>query len=128
MRKLTGDTDPDCIAHVSLGAARALLPTPEGERSVAVFEHGTLQVKLYAPRGADLEQPHRRDEIYVVAHGQGWFVNDGRRHRFAPHDVIFAAAGVVHRFEDFSDDLLVWVFFYGPEGGESVPVTARPGA
>jgi hypothetical protein len=25
---------------------------------------------------------------------------------------------VTHRFEEFSDDLAVWVFFYGPEGGE----------
>jgi hypothetical protein len=25
----------------------------------------------------------------------------------------------VHRFEDFTEDFLVWVFFYGPEGGES---------
>jgi len=24
-----------------------------------------------------------------------------------------------HRFENFSDDLAVWVFFYGPEGGEA---------
>jgi hypothetical protein len=24
----------------------------------------------------------------------------------------------VHRFEEFSDDLVVWVVFYGPEGGE----------
>ena len=29
-----------------------------------------------------------------------------------------AAAGVEHRFENFSDDFAVWVFFYGPEGGE----------
>ena len=28
-------------------------------------------------------------------------------------------AGVEHRFEEFSDDLAVWVFFYGPEGGEA---------
>jgi hypothetical protein len=28
-------------------------------------------------------------------------------------------AGVVHRFEEFSNDVVVWVFFYGPEGGES---------
>jgi hypothetical protein len=27
-------------------------------------------------------------------------------------------AGTVHRFEDFSDDLTVWVIFYGPQGGE----------
>jgi hypothetical protein len=25
----------------------------------------------------------------------------------------------VHRFEDFTDDLAVWVIFYGPEGGEA---------
>jgi len=24
----------------------------------------------------------------------------------------------VHRFEDFTEDLLTWVVFYGPEGGE----------
>jgi len=84
-----------------------------------VFEHGSLQVKLYAPRGNDAQSPHVRDEIYVVARGEGWFVNGGRRHRFGPHDVLFAQAGVVHRFEDFSDDFAVWVFFYGPERGES---------
>jgi hypothetical protein len=27
-------------------------------------------------------------------------------------------AGVEHRFEGFTDDLVVWVVFYGPEGGE----------
>ena len=37
---------------------------------------------------------------------------------FGPGDCLFAAAGEVHRFEQFSDDLAVWVFFYGPEGGE----------
>jgi tellurite resistance-related uncharacterized protein len=26
---------------------------------------------------------------------------------------------VVHRFEEFTDDMMVWVFFYGPEGGEA---------
>ena len=23
-----------------------------------------------------------------------------------------------HRFEDFTEDLVIWVIFYGPEGGE----------
>ena len=27
-------------------------------------------------------------------------------------------AGVVHRFEDFTDDFATWGMFYGPEGGE----------
>jgi len=55
----------------------------------------------------------------VVARGRGQFLNGGVRHPFGPGDVLFVPAGVVHRFEDFSDDLAVWVFFYGPEGGEA---------
>jgi uncharacterized RmlC-like cupin family protein len=31
---------------------------------------------------------------------------------------IFVPAGRIHRFENFSSDLTVWVVFYGPEGGE----------
>jgi mannose-6-phosphate isomerase-like protein (cupin superfamily) len=127
MRKLTADVAPDSIGHVTLVEAQALLPTPDGKRSAAVFEHGTLQVKLYAPRGGDAQTPHTRDEIYVVARGSGWFVNGERRHRFAPDDVIFAKAGDAHRFEEFSDDFSVWVFFYGPEGGEFDAATAPRG-
>jgi mannose-6-phosphate isomerase-like protein (cupin superfamily) len=119
MRKLTANRMPDEIERITLAEAAAMLPTPEGKRSAAVFEHGTLQVKLYGPRGVDLQQPHTRDEAYVVARGTGSFVNGAHRHPFAPNDVLFVKAGVVHRFEKFSDDFLVWVFFYGPEGGEA---------
>ena len=38
--------------HLPLAAARALKP-PAGALSSAVFEHGTLLLKLYAPRGKD---------------------------------------------------------------------------
>ena len=118
MRKLHGNDDPVERCHITLEEAAPLLPTPDGKRSVALFEHGTLQVKLYAPRGVDPQSPHTRDEIYVIARGTGWFVNGEARHRFAPDDVLFVPAGIVHRFEEFSDDFAVWVFFYGPEGGE----------
>ena len=49
--------------------------------------------------------------------GRGEFVNGSERHAFAPGDVMFVPAGVEHRFEQFTDDLAVWVVFYGPEGG-----------
>ena len=94
------------------------LPGPQGEHNVALFEHGSLVIKLSQPRGVDRQQPHSRDEIYVVAQGSGEFVCGGTRQTFSPRDVLFAAAGVEHRFENFSDDFAVWVFFYGPEGGE----------
>ena len=118
MRKLTGRVDPAEIGRITLDEALALLPTSDGKRSAAVFEHGTLQVKLYAPRGSDPQSPHTRDEVYMVARGKGWFVAGERRHRFGVNDVLFAKAGLRHRFENFSDDLAVWVMFYGPEGGE----------
>jgi quercetin dioxygenase-like cupin family protein len=46
------------------------------------------------------------------------FVKGADRRPFAPGDVIFVEAGVVHRFEDFSPDFTTWVVFWGPEGGE----------
>jgi hypothetical protein len=34
----------------------------------------------------------------------------------SPGDLLFVPAGVDDRLEQFSDDLAVWVVFYGPEG------------
>ena len=104
--------------HISIADALALLPSPDGKRFAAVFAHGTLAVEIYAPRGHDPQQPHTRDEVYIVIAGSGEFLNGDLRHRFAPGDFLFVPAGVVHRFENFSDDLVVWVIFYRPEGGE----------
>ncbi|HEX5706369.1 MAG TPA: cupin domain-containing protein [Pyrinomonadaceae bacterium] len=104
--------------RVSLEEALGLLPTPEGKRFATVFRHGTLLVEIYAPRGQDPQQPHTRDEVYVVARGSGEYVCGGERAPVAQHDFLFAPAGVEHRFENFTDDFAVWVMFYGPEGGE----------
>ena len=82
------------------------------------FQHGSLSVEIYAPRGTDPQKPHTRDEVYFVAAGTGDYVCGDTRQSFGLTDLLFAAAGVVHRFENFTDDLTVWVLFYGPEGGE----------
>ncbi|GAB5475268.1 MAG: hypothetical protein Mars2KO_33670 [Maribacter sp.] len=84
-----------------------------------LFEHGTLSVEIYKPEQVDLQQPHTRDEVYVVVSGTGEFLNDGVRTDFGPGDFLFVPAGVVHRFENFTADFTTWVLFYGPEGGES---------
>jgi mannose-6-phosphate isomerase-like protein (cupin superfamily) len=104
--------------HGGLGPWIEKLPTPEGQPFVVAFEHGTLSVEMFAPRGRDTQTPHRRDEVYVVVRGEGYFVNGPDRHRFGPGDLLFVPAGVEHRFEEFTDDLAVWVLFYGPDGGE----------
>jgi mannose-6-phosphate isomerase-like protein (cupin superfamily) len=107
-------------ASTMIRARDALEKLPESarERSIALFEHGTLTAKLYAPRGSDPQTPHARDEIYVVIRGTGEFVCENEKTKFGPHDFLFVRAGVPHRFDNFSDDFAVWVFFYGPEGGE----------
>ena len=104
--------------HLTVPNGLARLPSPEDERFVELFRHGTLAVELYAPRGTDPQNPHTRDEVYVVVQGKGQFRNGTDRHPFSPGDVLFVPAGVIHRFEEFTDDFAVWVFFYGPEGGE----------
>jgi mannose-6-phosphate isomerase-like protein (cupin superfamily) len=115
---MTDDTPSDATAHIPVAHALAVLDRAAGPRSVPLFRHGTLLVKYYAPRGDDPQKPHVQDEVYVVAHGTGTFFDGTSRRPFAPGDLLFAAAGVTHRFEGFSEDFGVWVLFYGPEGGE----------
>src|SRR5262245_39454013 len=99
------------MPRVQLADALARLPASGGPRFVRVFEHGSLEVEVYAPRGVDPQQPHSRDELYVVMEGRGTFVDGDQRYPFGPGDVLFVPAGRVHRFEDFTDDLAVWVMF-----------------
>ena len=103
---------------VSIEDAMASVPDPEGKRFAQVFAHGSLVVEMFAPRGTDTQTPHSRDEVYVVASGRGEFVSGDKRMSFGPNDFLFVRAGIAHRFENFTNDLFVWVLFYGPEGGE----------
>jgi mannose-6-phosphate isomerase-like protein (cupin superfamily) len=91
---------------------------PDGERFIEAFSHGTLIVELYAPVGSDPQMPHTRVEVYIVVSGSGEFNVAGERSPFKPGDALFVAAGVEHRFENFTADFTTWVIFYGPVGGE----------
>lgn len=104
--------------RVSVEEALARLPGPAGERFVSVLEHGTLQVEIYAPQGTDTQPPHTRDELYLIVKGSGVFLNGRVRQWFSRGDVLFVPAGREHRFEAFTEDLVTWAIFYGPEGGE----------
>ena len=124
MTELPDDRSP--TASLEVADLLSQLPGPSGERSVEGFRRGSLTVKLYAPRGRDPQTPHSRDEAYVVAQGRGHFWDGSVRRPFGPGTFLFVRAGKPHRFEDFTDDLAIWVLFYGPEGGELGP--SRPDA
>jgi len=110
------ESQPGGSFRLGLQEALARLPGPGGERFASILdEGGALEVEIYAPRGVDPQKPHRRDELYAVISGSGFFRLEENRERFGPGDLLLAPARAVHRFEDFTDDLVVWVFFYGPE-------------
>lgn len=93
-----------------------------GTPFVEALAHGSLRVELFAPAAAgldhDIQQPHTQDELYIVQHGHSGFWLDGRSVRVQTGDVLFVPAGAPHHFEDFSDDFVTWVVFYGPPHGE----------
>jgi len=106
------------IPHLTPTTSLATLAKHPGKEFVNLFSHGSLEVEIYRPVKVDKQKPHTRDEIYVIISGSGTFINGETRKPFEPGEVLFVPAGVVHRFEDFTDDFATWVFFYGPEGGE----------
>ncbi len=107
------------VKQISLAEALKMGPPPAGNLAVPVFQHGTLEAELYSPVAVDSQTPHARDEIYLVIQGQGEFYDGNENRHVGVGDFIFVAAGAEHRFENFSDDFTTWVFFYGPDGGES---------
>ncbi len=104
-------------SEIPLVAATRLLNKSKST-FIELLKHGSLSVELYKPRKVDNQQPHDRDEVYVIASGMGTFFNGARRVKVKKADFLFVAAGVEHRFEKFTADFSTWVFFYGPVGGE----------
>lgn len=111
---------PDRSRVIRLVDARKRIPGPAGEHSASLWRRGTLTVKLSLPVRPNVQTPHEQDEIYVIARGRGVLVHDGKRDQCEAGDLLFVAAGTEHRFEDITDDLAVWVVFFGPPGGEVV--------
>ena len=108
----------------SIHQALARLPAaetkifPKGAPFVSMMAGGTMSVEVFAPKEADLQQPHPQDESYFIHSGTAQIIINEQRFDAAPGDAFFVAAGVLHKFENFSSDLVTWVVFYGPQGGE----------
>jgi mannose-6-phosphate isomerase-like protein (cupin superfamily) len=109
---------PDRSRVIRLGEAQAGIPGPAGERSVRVWQRGSLDVAFAIPVTPNPQVPHSQDEIYFIIRGRGVLVHDGERDPFESGDILFVAAGIEHQFENVSGDLALWRVFYGPDGGE----------
>ena len=85
---------------------------PQGAPFIQMMAGGSMSVEVFAPKDKDLQQPHAQDELYFVQTGQGELMIGAQRFEAAGGDAFFVAAGVEHRFENFSDDFVTWVVFY----------------
>jgi len=118
-------SDVKAVGHVSIANVLAKLPLPATERwpegvwDLEACAHGSMSVVLFTPRGRDYQSSHPQDELYIVVTGHGVMVIEEVRHRFVAGDVLFVPANKVHRFEAFSQDLVTWAVFWGPQGGEA---------
>jgi mannose-6-phosphate isomerase-like protein (cupin superfamily) len=61
--------------------------------------------------GADPQKPHREDEMYYVVRGRAHMQIGSDQAEVRAGSVIFAQAGVEHRFYDILEELEVLVFF-----------------
>jgi mannose-6-phosphate isomerase-like protein (cupin superfamily) len=89
---------------------------PEGIWDIEALKHGTMSLILFAPKGKDYQTLHEQDEIYIILSGSGTLAHDVARISFSPGDVLFVPAGMRHNFESFTQDLVTWAVFWGPEG------------
>ncbi len=86
---------------------------PDGVRFVEAFARDGLELEIYAPRDADQQNPHSRDEIYIVIAGSAALAIDGIEHPCAAGDALFVPARTPHHFVRISDDFATWVVFWG---------------
>ncbi len=110
---------------IPLNETRARLPLPAtatwpaGVWDIQAFAHGSMSVILFAPRDIDHQSSHEQDELYIVLKGNGVLVVKDSRHSFMAGDALFVPANTAHHFVEFTNDLVTWAVFWGPQGGES---------
>ena len=63
--------------HVSIDEAINLL-NKEEKRFVKVLEYGKMTVEYYAPKKIDGQQPHRKDEVYIIDSDNSDFLQECR--------------------------------------------------
>lgn len=110
--------EPVLTSHVRDLADKFPAPFPG---AIVGLHHGTLTAELWKAVGYEemFWHDHPQDEIYVVISGNATFVNErGEIPNCHAGDIVFCPAGLKHTFRNFTDDFVVWIFVYGPRGGE----------
>ena len=97
--------------HLTIEKAKDLL-AKEASPFVVLMKDKGMSVEYFAPKDKDRQTPHVQDELYVIASGNSEFVREKETVKCKAGDVLFVPAGMVHRFQNFSNDFATWVIFY----------------
>ena len=84
-----------------------------GKRYLEFLRVPALSAGVYVlpAGGTDPQTPHKEDEMYYVVRGQARMQVGSEEQPVSQGSVIFAAAGVEHRFSDITEELVVLVLF-----------------
>ena len=76
------------------------------------FDSPSLELGVYVlvSPAPDDQEPHDRDELYIVLEGEAILTVEGEEQRLAPGDAAFVAAGDEHRFSDY-ERIVLFVLF-----------------
>jgi mannose-6-phosphate isomerase-like protein (cupin superfamily) len=98
-----------------------------GRQYLEVIRSPDLSVGLYElpAAGVDPQGPHTEDEVYYVVSGRASITVGDEERPVGPGSIVFVAAGVVHRFHDIEEDLVILVAF-GPAEASRAGLAARP--
>ncbi len=108
--------------RVITGAGEFTRPDePGGAHWAEQLRVADLSVGTYSipADGADEQEPHTEDEVYVVTAGRASFEAGGERVPVGPGSVIYVPAGEPHRFTGVTADLAVIVMFAPAEGSRA---------
>jgi quercetin dioxygenase-like cupin family protein len=76
-------------------------------------------VYVLAAGARDPQQPHAEDELYHVVRGRGRILVGDETRPVAAGDTVFVGAGIVHRFVDIEEELVILVVFGPAEGSRA---------
>lgn|SRR5690606_7128102 len=82
-----------------------------GKEFLSLFHESHLSVEIYKPQLIDKQTPHDRDEFYLIISGRGKFQLLEKVTAFRTGDFLYVPAHAEHKFFEFTDDFITWVFF-----------------
>ena len=110
--------EPDGSRVIRFEDAQGRIPGPPGQHFVSLMQRGTLRVScpFPYPQTARRRTCRTRSTSSSAAEASSFTVASGIRSEPATFSSCPQALSI--GFEDFTEDLAVWVIFYGPNGGE----------